>query len=802
MNKYILAFFLFFCGGMLAAQVVTVRDAKTQKPLASATLFTDGHHQFAVTNAEGQADLSEFDSDATVYVRLLGYESMEVGLSELAASNYVIDMNRSNFNLDQIVISATRRVEKDRLIPNKIVKIDPKFIALENPQTAADLLGTSGEVFIQKSQQGGGSPMIRGFATNRLLIAVDGVRMNTAIFRSGNLQNVISLDPFAMESAEVIFGPGSVLYGSDAIGGVMTFRTLTPQLSYDDEPLVTGKAVSRFSSANNELTTHFDVNVGGRKWASVSSFTFSRYGDLRMGSHGPDDYLREFSVVRLDSVDRVKYNEDPQVQLNSGYRQSNIMQKIRFKPNGEWDFNYGFHYSTTSDVPRYDRLVEVSDGTPSSAEWYYGPQDWMLNNLTIDHRKRTAAYDLLTLTLAQQTFEESRIDRKFNNASRRERTETVDAYSANLDLTKSVGEKGQLIYGAEWVYNDVRSVGIRTDINTGEVKPTAPRYPESSWTSFGVYGAYRHSLSEKITLNAGARYSGFELDATFEPEYYALPFETANLSNGALTGNVGAIFQASEKTRLTAVVATGFRAPNIDDMGKIFDSEKGSVVVPNPDLQAEYATNFEVGISHLFGDWLRMELTGYYTMLDDALVRRNFTLSDGRDSLMYDGEMSRIQAIQNAAKAEVYGLQASADVKLTGGFGLSAQFNYQSGEEEMDDGSKSPGRHVAPMFGIARFTYETGSVRLELNAVVSDGLDYDELNVGERGKPDLYAKDANGNPYSPSWYTLNFKVMASLNNHWSISGGVENITDQRYRPYSSGIAGAGRNLVLSLRAGF
>ena len=164
--------------------------------------------------------------------------------------------------LDEIVVSANRWKQNSKSIPQKISVITASKVALQNPQTAADLLTISGKVFMQKSQQGGGSPMIRGFATNRLLYAIDGIRMNAAIFRGGNIQNVISLDPFATESTEVLFGPGSVMYGSDAIGGVMSFQTLTPQFSSEEKAFVTGSAVTRYSSANNEKTGHFDVNVG------------------------------------------------------------------------------------------------------------------------------------------------------------------------------------------------------------------------------------------------------------------------------------------------------------------------------------------------------------------------------------------------------------------------------------------------------------------------------------------------------------------------------------------------------------
>ena len=125
--------------------------------------------------------------------------------------------------LQEIVISGNRWCQEIDVIPTKITRLNLEQTNAYNPQTAADMLGLSGEVFIQKSQYGGGSPMIRGFSTNRLLYSVDGVRMNSAIFRSGNLQNVISLDPFAIRETEILFGPGAVSYGSDAIGGVMLF---------------------------------------------------------------------------------------------------------------------------------------------------------------------------------------------------------------------------------------------------------------------------------------------------------------------------------------------------------------------------------------------------------------------------------------------------------------------------------------------------------------------------------------------------------------------------------------------------
>ena len=295
----------------------------------------------------------------------------------------------------------------------KINKLD---ILRNNPQTSADLLSQTGAVFVQKSQLGGGSPMIRGFATNRVLLVVDGVRMNNAIYRSGNLQNVISIDALSTETAEVIFGPGSLIYGSDAIGGVMDFHTLDARFSKDKKMQVRGSVLSRYSTANKENTIHADINLGWKKWSVLSSFSYSKFDDLKMGENGgQDNYLRPEYVEIVNNTDNIVQNSDPRIQRFSGYNQTNFLQKIRFKPNENWDLQYSFTYAKTGDAPRYDRLIQYRNGALRFAEWYYGPMKWNMHNLQILHSKKTNIYDDARLTVAYQDYEESRIDRTRNN---------------------------------------------------------------------------------------------------------------------------------------------------------------------------------------------------------------------------------------------------------------------------------------------------------------------------------------------------------------------------------------------------
>ena len=794
--------FILFLTGMVFisvnSQTITVRDTVNGRVLELVTLTSEHPHVSTVTNARGQADFSPFRGADKIEVRLLGYKPKLVSYAEAEDQDFNIWLNESGVSLDEVVVSATRWNQSKKEVPNHIAGISPADVLLNNPQTSADLLGSSGEVFIQKSQLGGGSLMIRGFATNRLLIAVDGIRMNTAIFRSGNLQNVISVNPFVLEKAEVVFGPGSVIYGSDAIAGAMCFNTLNPQLSFDGEHIVSGKAITRFSSANNERTGHLDINTGWKKWALVSGFTYSDFGDLRMGSRGPEEYLRPFYVKRIDNNDVVMENEDKLVQNPTGFKQVNMMQKIYFKPDNHWDIIYGFHYSTTSDYARYDRLIRTRNGLPRSAEWYYGPQEWMMNNLIITHNANYALYDRMSTRVAWQKFEESRIDRDMNDAERRHRTEKVDAFSANIDFIKNAGLRHKLVYGIEAVYDDVQSSGTDEDIETGISTAGPSRYPASTWKSYATYLSWQFRAGSQFLLQSGARYNLFALDAVFDTAFYPFPFTTANINEGALTGSLGMIYTPTENWTVSVNIATGFRSPNVDDMGKVFDSEPGSVVVPNPALKAEYAYNAEAGIARVFGETVKIDLTGYYTILDNALVRRDFFLN-GQDSLMYDGELSRVQAVQNAAKAYVYGMQAGIEIKMFNGWGFLSRFNYQKGEEELDNGSKSPLRHAAPWFGVSHLSYSGKDLKLDWYLEYCGEVSYKNMPEEERGKDYMYAVDDNGNPYSPGWYTLNFKAQYKVSDHIILNGGVENITDRRYRPYSSGLTAPGRNFIFSLQ---
>ena len=209
--RFLVLLFFIFLSGNLFSQHIIVLDKTTEEPLSDVMIFNAEKTKTSLSNFEGRADISKFYSAEVLFFQHVSHQLFKIKKAEI--KDQIVYLQEDQNKLDQVVLSVAKfQLQKDE-IPQKIVSIDKEDVLLNSPQTSADLLESTGQVFVQKSQLGGGSPMIRGFATNRVLISIDGVRMNTAIFRSGNLQNVINIDPLAIEKSEVILGPGSMVYG-------------------------------------------------------------------------------------------------------------------------------------------------------------------------------------------------------------------------------------------------------------------------------------------------------------------------------------------------------------------------------------------------------------------------------------------------------------------------------------------------------------------------------------------------------------------------------------------------------------
>lgn len=783
----------------MEAQTVTVLSADDGKPVSDVAVYNETRTQFGYTNPSGKVSLSGFRPGQPVFFQHFSYERVSFTPEELKAAGMIVKLVTKTFEVEEFIVSANRWEQKSEEVPNYISVVAQPVVRIMNPQTAADLVSLGGDVFVQKSQLGGGSPMLRGFATNRILINVDGVRLNNAIYREGNIQNIISIDPNIIERTEIIFGPGATMYGSDALGGVMDFHTKRALFSTGDSLFLKADGMVRWSSAAGEQTYHADINAGGRRVAFLSSVTYSDFGDLVMGSVSHPEYLRNEYQQRFGNRDSIVINKNPRRQVSSGYRQLNTTNKFRFKAGKNFDIDLAHHYSHISDVPRYDRLIQYRNSTLRYGDWYYGPQVWMMTNSTISYNKASSLFDEARLTVARQDYRESRHDRKINDVSLNQQFEKVGIWSANLDFERKTGQKNEnlLYYGAEYVRNNIHSTADVKNIITGVTEPAGSRYPngENIYNSFSLYGGYKFNLSKKLTVSTGARLNHVSLNSEIaDNSFYNFPFTTIESANSAFTGAAGAVYRPDSHTELTLNLSTGFRAPNLDDLGKVFESAPGVLVVPNPDLHPEYLYNIDLGASREFGKMLLADASLFFSYLDNAMVRREF-LFNGQPTFIYQGEESDVFAMVNAGYAIIYGTQLKAELRPLSFMRIKSSLTLTGGHDNEDE----PLRHVPPLFGATHVIFERSQFKADLYALYNGRITYENLALSERDKAYMYAEDEDGNPWSPGWFTLNFKASYNLSNRIDLTAGIENLLDLRYRPYSSGIAAPGRNFILSAR---
>ncbi len=473
------------------------------------------------------------------------------------------------------------------------------------------------------------------------------------------------------------------------------------------------------------------------------------------------------------------------------------MAKARFKPSPLLEINLGGHFSGTSDVPRYDRLIVYRKGRLRYGEWFYGPQEWTLVTADIDYRPGKNLFDQVHIIPAVQFYSESRHDRPIDKSLLFHRKERLRIFTLSADFHKKINHLLQVSYGVEGAFNEVVSRGWSTHLLTGERLPVAPRYPSlSHYSHLAGYLSNHWDPHPKLSVEGGIRATHTHADGEFSPEF-GFPESTFSQSNKALNGSLGAIWRPSPAWHLRVLASTGFRAPNIDDMGKVFDSAPGNVVVPNSGLKPEYARNLEAGVTWKVDNKVSAEATFFLTRLTGAMVRRPF-LFNGNDSVLYDGIMSRVEALVNAESAHIAGTTWSFGYYLTPRIQTIHSLTAITGR----DSDGYPVRHVPPVYGSSALRFDEKPWFAEVTLRYNGKVPYSRLAPDERDKPWLYLPEKDGNPFSPAWMTIDLLAAREITPSLKLSAGIENLTGRRYRPYSSGIVAPGTNLVISLSGQF
>ncbi|MCX6176211.1 MAG: TonB-dependent receptor plug domain-containing protein, partial [Bacteroidetes bacterium] len=357
-------------------------------------------------------------------------------------------------SFDEVLVSSQRFAQKRKDSPRQIEVVSAKRLAELQPATLGDALINTGQVFVQKSQMGGSSPVLRGFEASRVLMVIDGVRMNNATYRAGHLQDIITIDQFILDRMEVNFGAGSTLYGSDALGGVLYFKKKDATLGkFEAKP----NATVRYLSASNSMIGNAGLKIQSEKVGLLLSATRSQFGDLRSGRKNYSDWdtfgLLPKYVTQINGRDTVLVNDDPQLQKGTGYSQTDLFAKL-FAKTGKIEHTVNFQKSMSDLIPRYDRMSQFNNGKPVYGRWDYTPQNrnylsYIAKMGSVDHNTR--------LTLAQQSTEVARVTRNFGSKTERTQKDDVTMRTVNLDRHDQLSASFTLNSGIEMVWNEVTS---------------------------------------------------------------------------------------------------------------------------------------------------------------------------------------------------------------------------------------------------------------------------------------------------------------------------------------------------------
>ena len=814
-----LVILLFFFSTLSFGQQITVKDENTNENLPDVVIFNENKSQSIITDLDGIVDLSLFSSDENIFFQLLGYSTLEILKIEVL-NGTIIYLQSESQNLEEVILSVARSESNVNQIAEKVSVIKSEDLFLSSPASGAELLELSPGVRVQKSQGGGGSPIIRGFEANRVLIVVDGVRMNNAIYRSGHLQNSITIDPNNIERAEVIFGSSSVGYGSDALGGVIHYYTKSPILKGSEK--IKSSFTSNYTSANQGLSNNFITNYSSENWGSITSLSISKFGDIKMGEnrdHGFDNWglTPLYSKnSRYSYYSQPSTNSNENVQKNTGYSQVDLFQKFLVKLGDTNLLNINIQFSESSDIDRFDQLSITKGNSLKFSEWYYGPQKRLLISPSLKIFPNRKFMKKGVITFGFQKINESRIKRKFNALNRSHQIEDLKVFSLNGDFDTSFNDDHSISYGVESTYNYNYSkaydqiIEIQGDEITGLSNKFAipTRYPSngSSYTSFASYVNWSWNMSEFFTFNIGTRLTFTGLKASWNDIISVNPqLSEVNLNSEALTTTVSIKLRPSKRVQINTVLSSGFRNPNIDDIGKIRENN-GLLVVPNTFLKPEYAYNLDLGIDfRSLNNRNYISLRGFSTIIsrhigrDEYVVYSDITTPD-LSTVIYNGEEVTTISNKNLGNRFIHGFSIDGFSQINNNLKFDYGITYTEGDKNETYG---PLPSISPLFGSIALSYSKRGLNLKAMYKFSEAKSPGEYSFGGEDGLDetpftINSEGALSYLGTPKWSDLSIYGSKNISSNVTLRIGLTNVFDTHYRTFASGISAPGRSFQLGL----
>jgi hemoglobin/transferrin/lactoferrin receptor protein len=667
------------------------------------------------------------------------------------------------FRLEAVSVTATRLEKPIFETAENVSVVTGEEILARGFRTTPLALHELPGISVQQTNLGGGSPFIRGLTGNQTLILVDGVRLNNSTFRFGPNQYLNTIDPFTIDRIEVVRGPASVLYGSDAIGGVIHVITRKRE-DFERDAGGGGRAIGRFASAAREKTGHLEIQGNVRRFGGLLAGSYTDFGDLT-GGH------------------------DTGKQEDTGYEQAAGNAALTWSIDDEQRVDWAVQLVEQKNVPRTDRLQPVN-GPPRNLELSFDPQRREVTYLEYQRRRPGEAVSSLRLNVNWTRQVEGRREITVANptALRRERDE-IRTPGAFVQLTSDLGGEASMLgehhvltYGGEVYHDEIDSRRVDRNLLSGAEQGRRGRFPDgSSFTTLAAYLQDDVRWSDRVSTPVGVRYSRFRLDADLGG-----PVGEEEDVNDAVTASAHAVVRIVEHLNLVGGVAQGFRAPNLDDVG-IFGTFNQGIEIPNADLDPEESVNYEIGVK---SDWERLSGSAYffYTRIRD-LIRRVPGTFQGSDT--FDGE--RVFRRQNTARAWIQGVEGEARYRLDEHWSLFGNFMWTFGRDTTAD---EPLDKIPPLRGIVgiRHQWEQGSPWIE--AVVVSAREQDRLSPNDETDPRIPAGG------TPGYTIVNLRGGVRLHENADAFAAVENLFDRDYRVHGSGVSGPGTNVILAVELRF
>ncbi|MCF8365493.1 MAG: TonB-dependent receptor [Bacteroidales bacterium] len=752
MKKYaVLALMFLTCVNItLQGQAVkgTVYDTKFDKPVSLANVQLSGSGLGAVADESGRFSIEQVNpGNYLMKVTLMGYQpwekEIEVGQGGLSGiSVYLQPLNISLNN--EFVITARRLKTDDFSSPEAITLLNSQSLSEEAPRTAPEALQGATGVFVQKTNHGGGSPFIRGLTGNQNLLMIDGIRLNNATYRYGPNQYLNSIDPLIIGRLEVVRGSGSVLYGSDAMGGVV--NVITQQPDYSAKGWKTGGRINaKFMTGDMQKTGRGELHLANEKITFTGGFTYSDFGDIIGG----------------DTTGK---------QTPTGYQEYSADLKLKMKLSGQNEITFAYQYDKQSDVPRYDKIIK------NYTKYHFDPQIRQLGYIRLKSDYSNKWFKQILYTGSFNQSDETRILQKTGSAKISKEHDLVNTIGTSIEVSSVPTKNWRFVSGIEYYFDKVNSE--TTDIENGASTIKRGYYPDgASSGSFAIFTSHTIDI-QKFSFVLGGRFNTYKIKAD-DPS-----FEDVDVSPSALVGSSSIIFHTNENFNLICSVYSAFRAPNLNDLSS-FGSFNAGIEVPNPNLKPEKSISGEFGFKARF-EKFSSSVFVYQSWIKD-LISRVEASYNGQDSI--DGE--KVFTKSNFDKSSIHGVEAEFQYAITEQFSMYGNINYTFGENKTDN---EPVSRIPPLNGKLGIYYRTGMGfwgKIEWQAASMQ----DRLSSGDIS--DSRIPDGG----TPGWQLLNLRAGYILN-RIQLTAGLNNILNEDYRTHGSGINGFGRSAWLAISIGF